>query len=442
MNSEEQNVHIDHEPNEIARNLTYDLINCRATIASLNPKQTRRFATSRILPRNHWDYAKDENLLVKLKALLKCKNRDYIMRTEQRGDFWVMRNYVQANHGPLECTDSITFSTHADHSYLDNVVPLLERWMGPISLALYTPGTDFLPAFDSIRYLRDCGPYSNLVREFVTFHVYFEKAYVPNHGLRYLRSQLSKKSFNCSLAAPYTNVERSTLFRSILNLSYPINVGRNIAREATMTHFVLASDIELYPTPDLIRKFLEMIARNEGPLLSKNPRVFPLNIFEVEEFVKVPEDKPALIRMLKENLAIPFHKKICPYCHKIPKANAWLRTSSKDGAKQDLNIFTVAKRRDNFLWWEPIFIGTRNDPLYDESFTWEGRKDKMIQAYIMCLLDYDFFILDNAFLVHKPGIKIYTEDKNSLNLTTTVNKLYRTIVNSQLKMLYGIRKGC
>lgn len=39
-----------------------------------------------------------------------------------------------------------------------------------------------------------------------------------------------------------------------------------------MTHFVLASDIELYPTPDLIRTFLEMIARNEGPLLSKNPR--------------------------------------------------------------------------------------------------------------------------------------------------------------------------
>lgn len=59
-----------------------------------------------------------------------------------------------------------------------------------------------------------------------------------------------------------------------------------------------------------------------------------MNIFEVEEFVKVPEDKPALIRMLKENLAIPFHKKICPYCHKIPKANAWLRTSSKDGSKQ------------------------------------------------------------------------------------------------------------
>lgn len=83
---------------------------------------------------------------------------------------------------------------------------------------------------------------------------------------------MSKKSFNCSLAAPYTNVERSTLFRSIHNLSYPINVGRNIAREATMTHFVLASDIELYPTPDLIRTFLEMIARNEGPLLSKNPR--------------------------------------------------------------------------------------------------------------------------------------------------------------------------
>ena len=29
--------------------------------------------------------------------------------------------------------------------------------------------------------------------------------------------------------------------------------------------------------------------------------------------------------------------------------------------------------------WEPIFIGTKRDPLYDERLTWEGRADKMVR---------------------------------------------------------------
>ena len=51
-----------------------------------------------------------------------------------------------------------------------------------------------------------------------------------------------------------------------------MNVGRNIARDAAMTHFILASDIELYPNPGLVHKFLEMIARNEPNMQRKNPR--------------------------------------------------------------------------------------------------------------------------------------------------------------------------
>lgn len=35
--------------------------------------------------------------------------------------------------------------------------------------------------------------------------------------------------------------------------------------------------------------------------------------------------------------------------------------------------------------------------------------DKLTQAYALCVLDYEFHTLDNAFLVHKPGIKKATE---------------------------------
>lgn len=78
--------------------------------------------------------------------------------------------------------------------------------------------------------------------------------------------------YNCSMNPPYFNASSITLYKTQKKLLYPVNVGRNVARDAAMTHFLLASDIELYPNPGLVRKFLEMIARNDAPLRRKNPR--------------------------------------------------------------------------------------------------------------------------------------------------------------------------
>jgi beta-1,4-glucuronyltransferase 1 len=78
--------------------------------------------------------------------------------------------------------------------------------------------------------------------------------------------------YNCSQNPPYYNASSITLYKTQKKLLYPVNVGRNVARDAAMTHFLLASDIELYPNPGLVRKFLEMIARNDAPLRRKNPR--------------------------------------------------------------------------------------------------------------------------------------------------------------------------
>ena len=43
-------------------------------------------------------------------------------------------------------------------------------------------------------------------------------------------------------------------YRSLNNLTYPVNVGRNIARQSATSHFVFASDIELYPSPGIVNK--------------------------------------------------------------------------------------------------------------------------------------------------------------------------------------------
>lgn len=66
----------------------------------------------------------------------------------------------------------------------------------------------------------------------------------------------------------------------------------------------------------------------------------------------------------------------------------------------------------------------------------------IFQGYILCVLDYEFQILDNAFLVHKPGIKTLKKDSARAILAAKTNSLIRKIIFPELKVLFGVRKGC
>ncbi|XP_054742232.1 beta-1,4-glucuronyltransferase 1 [Anastrepha obliqua] len=378
----------------------------------------------------------EKDLNERLETLLNCYNRDYNPEVLQRGDFWVLKNYVRADHGALKCTETITYTTHADYSFLDNLIPLLERWNAPVSIALHTPGTDYQPTVDSIKYLRDCLPESHLVRAFATFHLYFSTKHIPKQVMK--QADVLKTPYNCTIPPPYFNISSGHLYKSQKKLLYPVNVGRNIARDAALTHFILASDIELYPNPGLVKKFLEMIARNEAYLRRKAPRVFPLPIFEVEANVSVPHDKTELQEYLRTGKAIPFHKRVCASCHGVPQSKEWMAANETE----ELSVFHIGKRTGYFRHWEPIYIGTNADPHYDERLSWEGKSDKMTQGYALCVLDYEFHILDNAFLVHKPGIKVIQKDKRRAMLAGKTNQLITKIIYPELKIMYGVRQGC
>ncbi|KAB7504672.1 hypothetical protein Anas_12329, partial [Armadillidium nasatum] len=81
----------------------------------------------------------------------------------------------------------------------------------------------------------------------------------------------------------------------------------------------------------------------------------------------------------------------------------WLQKDIKPG----LSVHTIGKRETQ-VWkvWEPFFITTTTtkELLFDERFMSEGKGDKMVQNYIMCLLDYEYHVLDNAFIVHEPEL--------------------------------------
>lgn len=80
-----------------------------------------------------------------------------------------------------------------------------------------------------------------------------------------------------------------------------------------------------------MRKFLEMVARNDPPLRRKAPRVYPLSIFEVDSSMAVPRDKTELQELLRTSKAIPFHKRVCASCHGVPKSKEWMAANETDG---------------------------------------------------------------------------------------------------------------
>ena len=185
-------------------------------------------------------------------------------------------------------------------------------------------------------HFRDCSP-SNLVRDFATFHIIFDLDHIPETVPDH-QSWLMKGLVSCE--KPVSLSGNVTTYKTMLNLDYPVNVARNVARAMAATHFVFPSDIELYPSPNLIPDFLAMIRRNDVFLQRSSPRVFVSSIFEIAQIHLLPNNKSHLVELLKSKVVIPFHQKVCVRCHAIPNAEGWQNAEIKPG----MNIFHVGKR--------------------------------------------------------------------------------------------------
>ncbi|KAG5684938.1 hypothetical protein PVAND_014146 [Polypedilum vanderplanki] len=361
-----------------------------------------------------------------LKKLIKCKNKIQKAENISSGKFFIFKNYkIASKH--FDCYDSITYVTHSDFTFLNNVVPLLQKWNGPLSLAIYAPGSDFTAALEGIFYLQNCHKRSYLVKKFTTFHLFFDESLLNV-------SQINHMPMKCSESKKYLEISQRQTFRTKNKLSYPINTARNLARSASITHFVLVSDIELYPNPQFINEFLEMIFNNENLINHKN--VFVLPVFEIVQNQELPNTKYELQQLYLDNKIHWFHKQICLSCHLIPFHELWLIHT-----KQQMQIHSSVKRQAPFSNWEPIFVGTNADPWYDERLSWEGKSDKMTQAYIMCVLDYNFNVLSNGFLIHKPGIKTVAESARP-ELEDLNHKIIKEIILPEIRFLYGENENC
>ena len=64
------------------------------------------------------------------------------------------------------------------------------------------------------------------------------------------------------------------------------------------------------------------------------------------------------------------------------------------------------------------------------------------QMYILCVRDYEFHVLDNAFLVHRPGIKLKNKKAIKNPIVDRQNKNIRNRIRQEYKILFGERRKC
>ncbi|KAJ8919402.1 hypothetical protein NQ315_016495 [Exocentrus adspersus] len=300
----------------------------------------------------------------------------------------ILYNVIEATIGAG--VPGVTYATHITADFVNYIPELIRYWDGLISVAAFVPDTDVALVLEQINQYCYCLPGMSRV----SVHLVYHKKLPPSRKDVYFTRPdncVLDDSSKLETHRPSRNFDESVI--------YPINVCRNVARTASMTDNVLVSDIQLMPSEHLAKRFWDMMI--DFKYADCPNKVFVVPIFEVASTQEVPRTKKQLVQLVKEKKAVYFHRLVCSHCQKFPGVDAWMETDPGESVKP----FLVTKREMPFHRWEPIYIGTKNEPLYNEKLSWEGLQDKMLQMLEMCLLGYKFVILDGAFLVHWPGIK-------------------------------------
>ena len=165
-------------------------------------------------------------------SLDECRDKASTTRLQMRGTkYWTIYNYVRPLRGPFRCNESITYTTHTELNYLHNLEPLLERWKGPVSVALFTPGSDYQAALEAIFYYRQCrldgdgkAAEPTLVSQYVTFHFYFPVDHLPTaafmneDGMRNYQADCDRPPPNVDRPGqtPFTSYKKAGFFPALL----------------------------------------------------------------------------------------------------------------------------------------------------------------------------------------------------------------------------------
>ncbi|XP_037800938.1 beta-1,4-glucuronyltransferase 1-like [Penaeus monodon] len=265
-----------------------------------------------------------------------------------------------------------------------------EAFRGPVSMAIYAPGSDYAVALAMVSYLRYCFP---VVQENVSFHVMYSRKYPPKLSTEYKESPLS-----CSDPEGVNRIlmvlrdQKNSIIKH-----YPQNHMRNLARRGCPCENVLTVDIDMVAAPymnEMLSSFFNTM-KQSAPC-KKCAYVVPL--YEIQDDAEFPRNKTELLDMIQNHRARIFHEKV----YSKNQGNArfhelWEIQPDKEDSREYQVLYDIETYEER---WEPILVLPISAPFFDERFVGFGC-NRYSQVYELHLRKYNFRVLDTAFLVHR-----------------------------------------
>jgi len=294
-----------------------------------------------------------------------------------------------------ESQDLLCLASQASVDRLHHLVELVQRWSGPVSLTLFTPGLESQIAERFLSYLRMCFP-EVLAR--VAIHTVHPVAHPPVHTNTSLTNSTEIQCFSPSQTLNSLLEEinyNQTRIDWRETYPYPQNLLRNLAKSGCPTNYTIIPDIDMVPGYKNMFQDLEKFLHKQDSLAHQCPGcAYVIPTYEVSRSSpSLPSSKRELLAYKRAGQARQFHMKVWKLNQKASNLARWERWPL------DHALAVAYKIPKYSFFYEPIYVSRAEVPLFDERFIGYGMT-RNTQAYEMNLAGYQFLVLNNAFSLH------------------------------------------
>ena len=277
------------------------------------------------------------------------------------GEYKVVNFVVEAESIKNKVSQDLTLVTQCSVNHLHHLINLSQRWQGPISVAVFTPGNHLNIAIETLIKLHQC---IASFRQNVSVHLVYPLTSQPQE-----LNHRNSNDFQCSdneLLKLKSDLSLENY--DLKGYKYPNNLLRNLASKNSRTEYIFVIDVDMLPNKDLHSDFLQF--SNKYKLFSDQKSmyektVFVIPAFEVETGVPIPNDKKDLLKLWSSERLRPFYYELCWKCHRNTDYDAWQNLANT----HDLQMAFELDWTDP---WEPFYIAKKSIPLYDERFKQYG----------------------------------------------------------------------
>ena len=284
---------------------------------------------------------------------------------DSSGDYKVINHLFAGSnvHTSGERQPGVTLVSQCSVEHLHNLIGLASRWRGPISVAVFTPGSHVMLAVQFMTALLRCAP---AIQHNVSIHLLFPIGQ-STHPIPDTLTDSSQ--LNCeNLPAAFKHKVSSDHNYAMSGIKYPNNALRNVALRNSATHYVFVIDIDMVPNEGLHDSFLTLVSAPSLPTASvlDSQLAYVVPAFESEHGASIPQDKMQLIDAWNQKTVRPFYHEICWRCQSQTNYPAW---RSHISSVSSLQVAYHVEWKDP---WEPFYIAHHTVPHYDERFKQYG----------------------------------------------------------------------